>query len=69
MCENWTSCRTLPPELLWKDVPREHHGDLDFIISLLDWEKNTDPNFFSARFMPPIRAGDATHENAGYVPV
>lgn len=54
MCENWTSCRTLPPELLWKDVPREHHGDLDFIISLLDWEKNTDPNFFSARFMPSI---------------
>jgi hypothetical protein len=67
MCENWTSCRTLPPELLWKDVPREHHGDLDFIISLLDWEKNTDPNFFSARFMPSVGEGDATLENAGYV--
>ena len=66
MCENWTSCRTLPAELLWKDVPPEHHGDLDFIISLLDWEKNTDPDFFSARFMPPIREGDATLENAGY---
>lgn len=66
MCENWTSCRTLPAELLWKDVPHEHHGDLDFIISLLDWGKNTDPNFFSARFMPPIREGDAMLENAGY---
>ena len=66
MCENWTSCRTLPAELLWKDVPPEHHGDLDFIISLLDWEKNTDPDFFSARFMPPIREGDTTLENAGY---
>ena len=54
MCECWTSSRTLPEDLLWKDVPPEHVGDFDFIISLLDWEKNIDPNFFQARFMPPL---------------
>ena len=54
MCECWTSSRTLPEDLLWKDVPPEHRGDFDFIIALLDWEKNTDPNFFQSRFMPPL---------------
>jgi hypothetical protein len=54
MCECWTSCRTIPDDLLWKDVPEEHRGDLDFIVALLDWEKNTDSDFFQSRFMKPI---------------
>ncbi|GHD82088.1 hypothetical protein CLV85_0073 [Salinibacterium amurskyense] len=53
MCESWSNNREVPEELLWKDVPPEHHGDFDFIISLLDWEKNTDPNFVTNRFMAP----------------
>jgi hypothetical protein len=59
MCECWTSSRTLPADLLWKDVPQEHHGDLDFVVSLLDWEKNVDPAFSQSRFMSPIPAPDA----------
>jgi hypothetical protein len=58
MCECWTSSRTIPDDLLWKDVPKEHRGDLDFIVALLDWEKNTDPNFFQERFMVPISLDD-----------
>jgi hypothetical protein len=54
MCECWTSWRTLPDDLLWKDVPQEHRGDLDFIVSLIDWEKNTDPHFSDSHFMPPV---------------
>lgn len=54
MCECWTSSRTLSDDLLWKDVPPEHRGDFDFIVALLDWDKNTDPNFFASRFMAPI---------------
>jgi len=53
MCESWSNNREVPEELLWKDVPPEYHGDYDFIISLLDWEKNTDPNFVTNRFMAP----------------
>ena len=57
MCESWTSSRTLPDELLWKDVPPERHGDVDFIVSLLDWEANVDPEFARSHFMPPLPAG------------
>jgi hypothetical protein len=59
MCECWTSCRTIPEDLLWKDVPEEHRGDLDFIVSLVDWEKNTSPEFFQSRFSPPVAIEDS----------
>ncbi len=42
-----------PKELLWKDVPRDKREDLDYYISILDWEKNVDPNFYENRFSPP----------------
>lgn len=61
MCECWTSDRTLPDDLLWKDVPDERRGDLDFLVSILDWEANVDPSFSRSRFMQPIPADDATH--------
>ena len=54
MCESWSNNREVPEELLWKDVPEEHIGDYDFIIDLLDWEANADPNFVTNRFMAPI---------------
>ena len=58
MCESWTSGRTLPDELLWKDVPAEHRGDVGYIVSLLDWEANVDPGFAQSHFMRPIPAGE-----------
>ncbi len=42
-----------PWELLVKDVPDKYKNDLDYIISLLDWELNVDPNLFQNRFSPP----------------
>jgi hypothetical protein len=53
MCESWSNNREVPEELLWKDVPPEHHGDYDFVLDLLDWDKNTDPSFVANRFMRP----------------
>jgi hypothetical protein len=32
-------------DLLTKDVPAEHKKDLDFLISMLDWEANINPRF------------------------
>lgn len=55
MCESWSNHREVDPALLWKDVPEEHHGNFDFIIEILDWEKNVDPYFVSNRFMAPIQ--------------
>jgi hypothetical protein len=64
MCESWSNNREVPEELLWKDVPQEHHGDYDFVLDLLDWERNTDPGFVANRFMRP-RETDASSAAGG----
>lgn len=42
-----------PRELLTKDVPPDHVNDLDYLVSILDWDLNVDPYFYENRFMPP----------------
>ncbi len=42
-----------PKDLLLKDVPKGKQNDLDYLVSLLDWELNVDPYFYEHRFMPP----------------
>lgn len=44
----------VPKELLWKDTPKEKVGDFDFLIEVLDWELNVDPNLKANRFMKPV---------------
>jgi hypothetical protein len=53
--------------LLVKDVPPENHHDLDYIIGMLDWEANVDPDYAShRRFFPkPVRA-EAEMTECGY---
>jgi len=53
MCESWSNNREVPEELMWKDVPEDRVGDLDFVIELLDWDLNVDANFMTNRFMAP----------------
>ena len=53
MCESWSNNREVPAELMWKDVPEDRVGDFDYLIDLLDWEANADPNFVTNRFMAP----------------
>jgi len=43
----------IPWSLLVKDMPPEHHDDLDFIVAALDWEKNVDPTFVARHFLRP----------------
>jgi len=67
MCESWSNNREVPEELLWKDVPADHHGDFDFVLDLLDWEKNTDPSFVAHRFMRPYETeASAAAGGSGY---
>ena len=40
--------------LLVKNVPEEFHHDLDYIISMIDWETNTLPDFGSRFFRKPL---------------
>ncbi len=40
-------------DLLVKNVPPAHHDNLDYMVQMLDWELNTDPELYAHRFMPP----------------
>lgn len=59
MTESWSNGREVPDELLWKDVPAEKVGDLDFIVELVDWQLNADPDFWSHRFTAPIETSQS----------
>jgi hypothetical protein len=41
-------------ELLWKDVPADRVGDVEYIVELLDWERNVDPDFWTRNHMLPV---------------
>lgn len=68
MFQSMVDGRVVPWELLVKDVPEEHHHDLDYLISMLVWEKNVDPEFGKHnRVSPrPVRSMDAMRQD-GYV--
>jgi hypothetical protein len=43
----------VPEELLWKDTPPENKGDVDYLMDVIDWNANVDPNFADHHFMQP----------------
>jgi len=67
MFQSMVEGRAVPWDLLVKDVPPEHHKDLDFIIGMLDWDANVDPEFAIHRlFHPkPVKA-EAEMNECGY---
>ncbi|MGD9646476.1 MAG: hypothetical protein AB7U73_12245 [Pirellulales bacterium] len=54
MFQSLVEGREVPWSLLVKDVPKEKHRDLDFIISQLDWVKNVDTHFKEHNYLEPI---------------
>jgi hypothetical protein len=67
MFQSMVEERPVPWDLLVKDVPPEHHHDLDYIVGMLDWEKNVDPEFarHNKVFPAPVRPEPVMAE-AGY---
>jgi hypothetical protein len=65
MYQSMVEGRYVPWELLVKDVPKEHHRDLDYLVEQLDWEGNVNPNFKDSHFLEPIAVADTSKE--GYV--
>jgi len=41
-------------DMVIKDVPAEFHHDLDYLVSLIDWQKNVDPFFKKHHFLIPL---------------
>jgi Phosphomannose isomerase len=58
----------VPEELLWKDTPQEEIGNIDYLLEVIDWELNMDPEFHKNRFMIPMPVRDiATMKKEGYI--
>ena len=59
--------RIIDWSLLTKDVPKERHQDLDFIIGMLDWDANVNPNFGASNrvFPKPVTPFEQTTDE-GY---
>src|SRR5690349_11737731 len=53
MYQSLVEGRSVGWDLLVKDVPPEHHQDLDYLLDMLDWDANTDPNFAEHRLFEP----------------
>ena len=54
MYQSLVEGREVPWSLLVKDMPKEKHHDLDFIVEQLDWEANVDPHFKENHYLEPI---------------
>ncbi len=52
--ENITAGEVYPYEFLVENCPEDKKMDVDYVISLMDWEKNIDPNYRKHYFRPPI---------------
>ena len=53
MYQSLVDQQIVPEELLWKDTPAEKKGDVDYLMEVIDWEANVDPNFVDHHFMAP----------------
>jgi hypothetical protein len=64
MFQNIVEGRYVPWSLLVKDVPKEKHQDLNFIIEQLDWDKNVDTHYKEHNYLEPIV--DERSSGSGY---
>jgi hypothetical protein len=62
MYQSLVEGREVPWSLLVKDMPKEKHGDIDFIVAQLDWEANTDPTFKENHYLEPVPVADTRRE-------
>ena len=53
MYQSLTGDQIVSEALLWKDTPGEQKGDFDYLVAVIDWELNVDPNFAQKHFMRP----------------
>jgi hypothetical protein len=65
MYQSMVEGRYVSWDLLVKDVPKEKHQDLDFLVDLIDWPVNTDTHFRDHHYLEPIPVADTTA--AGYM--
>ncbi|MFA6714793.1 MAG: hypothetical protein WCS27_05415 [Victivallaceae bacterium] len=52
--ENVTAGEVYPYDFLVENCPPEKQRNVDYILGLMDWEKNTDPDYRRHYFRPPL---------------
>ena len=62
MYQNLVEGRYMPWDLLVKDMPKEYHNDIDFIVDQLDWEGNCDAIFKDNHYLEPVPVADTRAE-------
>jgi hypothetical protein len=62
MFQSLVEGRYVPWELLVKDVPEEKKNDMDYLVSLLDWDANINPRFKESHYLEPVPADDTSGE-------
>ncbi|MFC5407559.1 hypothetical protein [Cohnella soli] len=55
--ENVVSGEVYPYEFLAENCPDKEKSNIDYIMGLMDWEKNVDPHYKKNYFRPPIACG------------
>jgi hypothetical protein len=65
MYQSMVEGRAVPWSLLTKDMPKDKHHDLEFLVDQLDWEANVNPKFKDSHYLEPIPVADTASE--GYV--
>ncbi len=68
MYQSLVEGRTVPWELLVKDVPAEHHHDLDYLLDMLAWDANTDPHFQLHNLFEPKPVAGGGGDGGGGIP-
>ena len=59
--------QVLEEDLLWKNCPEEEKGNYEYLLDVIDWDMNVDPDFHKNRFMAPKPVRDvAEMEVDGY---
>ncbi len=65
MYQSLVEGRPVPWSLLTKDMPKDKHKDLDYLVNQLDWDQNVDPSFKDNHYLEPIAVADSASD--GYV--
>jgi hypothetical protein len=67
MYQSLVEGRAVGWELLVKDVPPEHQNDLEYLLDMMDWPGNTDPEFAEHRHFDPAPVAPLDKmKDAGY---
>jgi len=68
MYQSLAGDQIVPKELFWKNAPEDRIGDLEYLLDVIDWDLNVDPDFVTNRFMrkKPVLPVDEM-EAEGYI--